>query len=140
MRFALFPFIVAALSVQQAVSFPLDQRASSTSGMYNACIFENVFYWDVQFILVDIFVLQIAATLELLENAFYKLALEKFCESDFIKSGLSTLAYRRFVEIASHENKHVELLTTALGDQAPQACNYSLCVFFFWNGFLGEES
>jgi hypothetical protein len=35
MRFALFSFVVAALSVQQAVSIPLDKRdAASSAGMY----------------------------------------------------------------------------------------------------------
>ena len=44
--------------------------------------------------------------------------------------GFTPLTFKRFVEISQHENKHAELLTTALGDQATQACNYSLYVFF----------
>ena len=47
-RFALFSYVVAALSVQQAVSLPSPfhkRDASSSAGMYNTIrIFQNVFY------------------------------------------------------------------------------------------------
>jgi Ferritin-like domain len=42
------------------------------------------------------------------------------------------------VEIGQHEQTHVALLTAALGAQAPQACNYSLCVFLAWVSRRGE--
>lgn len=89
--------------------------------------------------ILDTEIIQFALTLEHIEVAFYTLALQQlFSQSDFIKAGYTPLVFQRFVEIGQHEQTHVELLTAALGDKAPLACNYSLCVF--GNGVLGEES
>jgi hypothetical protein len=94
----------------------------------------------LEFIL-DTDILQFALTLEHLEVAFYTLALQQlFTQSDFIQAGYTPLIFQRFLEISQHEQEHVALLTAALGNQATQACNYSLCVFLFWNGVLGKES
>jgi len=104
MRLALFSFVVAALSVQQAVSIPFDKRAASTN---------------------DTEILQVALTLEFLEVAFYTRGLQLFSESDFLDADYTPLVFRRFVEILDHEKEHVKILTNALGNQAPNACNYS---------------
>jgi hypothetical protein len=137
MRLRLFSCVVAALSVQQAVSIPFDNRAASNSGTCNICIFQYIFYWNVYFIL-DTSTVQFALTLEHVEVAFYTLGLQLFNESTFISAGYTPIVHRRFVEIFEHEQDHVALLSSLLGEQAPQACNYSLCVFLEWG--LGEET
>ncbi|KAI0658103.1 ferritin-like domain-containing protein [Cubamyces menziesii] len=73
----------------------------------------------------DISVLTFALTLEHLENAFYKQGLAKYSESDFQKDGLPAWVRGRFAQIAQHETEHVKYLTQALGDLAPQPCEYS---------------
>jgi hypothetical protein len=84
----------------------------------------------------DTNILQFALTLEHLEVAYYTLALQQlFNLSDFIQQGYTPLEFQRFMEISEHEQEHVALLTAALGDEATQACNYSLCVYFFGMGF-----
>ena len=75
---------------------------------------------------LDISVLTFALTLEHLENAFYTQGLAKYSESDFQKDGLPAWVRGRFVQIAEHESEHVKYLTQALGDLAPQPCEYSL--------------
>ena len=140
MRFSISSFVVAALSVQQALSIPFGKRAAtSTNGMYHMCIFQNVsFYWNV--LLSDTDILQFALTLEHLEVAYYTLALQQlFTQSDFIQAGYTPLIFQRFVEIGQHEEEHVALITAALGDQATQACNYSLFVFFFGMWFWERD-
>jgi len=105
MRFALFSFVLAALSIQQATSTPFDKRYTPSS---------------------DTNILQFALTLEHIEDAFYSLALQqKFALSDFLSANFTPLVFQRFLEIGQHEHTHVTLLTAALGAQAPQACNYS---------------
>ena len=135
MRTAIFSFLVAALSVQQAVSIPFDKRDASKHGMYidiMMCLPKRRVYGNVYFILLDTEILQFALTLEHVEVAFYTLALQQlFNQLDFIEAGYTPLVFRRFLEIGQHEQTHAALLTAALGDQAPLACNYSLCVFFF---------
>jgi Ferritin-like domain len=66
-----------------------------------------------------------------MELAFYTLGLQQFKELDFIAANFSTEVFLRYEEILLHEQTHVEILTAALGNQATQACNYTLCVFFF---------
>jgi len=73
----------------------------------------------------DTTVLNFALTLEHLENAFYSGALAKFSEKDFRKAGLPSWARGRFVQVAAHEAAHVAFLSSALGDNATQPCNYS---------------
>ncbi|KAJ3990632.1 ferritin-like domain-containing protein, partial [Lentinula boryana] len=73
----------------------------------------------------DTVVLNYALTLEYLESAFYSGALNNFTEDDFINDGLPQWARGRFVQIAAHEQAHVQLLSSALGANATQACNYS---------------
>ncbi|KAH9903209.1 ferritin-like domain-containing protein [Cubamyces lactineus] len=73
----------------------------------------------------DVSVLSFALTLEHLENAFYTQGLAKYSESDFQKDGLPPWARGRFVQIAQHESEHVKYLTEALGDRAPQPCEYN---------------
>ena len=138
MRLALTSFLVAVFSVQLAVSIPFDKywHTESTNGMYNnICILPK--RWNFLFIL-DTSVVQFALTLEHLEVAYYTFGLQKFSESDFINAGYTPLVRRRFEEIFEHEQEHVALLTAALGDQAPQACNYRLCVFLEWGLGRGE--
>lgn len=138
MHIPIFPFVVAALSVQQAASIPFNKRDASTNGMHiNKHIFQNALMFTI--FNLDTHILQFALTLEHIEVAFYTLALQQFSQSAFIEAGYTPLVFQRFVEIGQHEQTHVDLLTAALGDQAPQACNYSLCVFFWERGFRRGE-
>ena len=130
MHIPIFSFVVAALSVQQAASIPFNKRDAPTNGMHiNMYIFQNALMFTI--FNLDTHILQFALTLEHIEVAFYTLALQQFSQSAFIEAGYTPLVFQRFVEIGQHEQTHVDLLTAALGDQAPQACNYSLCVVFF---------
>lgn len=70
-------------------------------------------------------ILQLALTLEHLESTFYSQGLANFTIEDFNNAGLPTWAYGRFEQIAEHEAKHVEFLTSVLGNDAVAACNYS---------------
>ncbi|KZV98149.1 hypothetical protein EXIGLDRAFT_746780 [Exidia glandulosa HHB12029] len=70
----------------------------------------------------DTVILQYALTLEHLEAAFYKEALEKFNASQFASGGEQ---HALFAQIADHEATHVKVLESILGDQATKACNYS---------------
>lgn len=78
--------------------------------------------------MTDTVVLNYALTLEHLENAFYKGALEKFDDKAFASAGFQPWARNRFTEIAAHEEAHVEFLSGALGDAATQPCTYELYV------------
>ncbi|KAJ3739099.1 ferritin-like domain-containing protein [Lentinula detonsa] len=73
----------------------------------------------------DTAILNLALTLEHLENAFYSGALSSFTADDFTNDGLPVWARGRFEQIASHEQAHVQLLSNALGASATQPCNYS---------------
>ncbi|KAJ6497115.1 ferritin-like domain-containing protein [Mycena vitilis] len=73
----------------------------------------------------DTTILNYALTLEHLENAFYSGALANFTDADFVKAGLPASARGRFVQVGEHEKMHVEFLSTALGANATQPCNYS---------------
>ncbi|GLB44988.1 putative ferritin-like domain containing protein [Lyophyllum shimeji] len=72
----------------------------------------------------DATVLNFALTLEHLENAFYKEALEKFDDKAFAEAGLPPWARGRFVQIGEHEEAHVNFLSAALGDKATKPCTY----------------
>ncbi|KAI0696342.1 ferritin-like domain-containing protein [Cytidiella melzeri] len=104
-------FFVASLGLLSASALPhLVERAdsSSTASTVN----------DTQ-------ILQFALTLENLENAFYSMGLQQFNESAFEQAGYAPAIRQRFVQIMQHELTHVQFLQSALGDQAPQPCNYS---------------
>ena len=75
---------------------------------------------------VDTQVLQFALTLEMLENHFYSEGLDKFDAAAFAAAGYPPWVRERFLQIQEHEATHVEFLSAALGDQAPQACVYNL--------------
>ena len=78
---------------------------------------------------LDVQILQFALTLEHLENSFYTEALSKFDNQSFTNASLPEDAYGRFQQISQHEATHVKLLTEtleALGENATQACNYTL--------------
>ncbi|KAJ6620553.1 ferritin-like domain-containing protein [Mycena sp. CBHHK59/15] len=73
----------------------------------------------------DATILNFALTLEHLENAFYAGALAKFDDKAFKKAGLPSWTRGRFAQIAAHEAAHVAFLSSALGANATQPCNYS---------------
>ncbi|KAI0366556.1 hypothetical protein BV20DRAFT_643572 [Pilatotrama ljubarskyi] len=73
----------------------------------------------------DTEILNLALTLEHLENAFYTQGLARFSEQDFENDGLPAWVHGRFVQISGHEAEHVKFLTAALGDKAVQPCEYS---------------
>ncbi|KAI0672131.1 ferritin-like domain-containing protein [Trametes maxima] len=73
----------------------------------------------------DAEILNYALTLEHLENTFYTQGLAKFSAQDFENAGYPPWVRGRFTQIARHEAEHVRFLTSALGDNAVQACEYS---------------
>jgi hypothetical protein len=73
----------------------------------------------------DIQILQYALTLENLEAAYYKQALEKFSAADFSKAGFPDWVRARVSQISQHETSHVKLLSAALGNQSVPACEYA---------------
>jgi len=73
----------------------------------------------------DIQVLQYALTLENLEAAFYKQALDKFSAKDFADAGFPDWVRGRTSQIAQHEASHVKLLSAALGNQTVAPCTYA---------------
>ena len=82
------------------------------------------------FFFVDALVLNYALTLELIETSFYSGALAKFDEAAFANASFPPFVRNRFVQIGEHEMTHAQLLSTVLGSQATQPCNYTLCVCF----------
>ncbi|KAI0752513.1 ferritin-like domain-containing protein [Daedaleopsis nitida] len=73
----------------------------------------------------DADVLQLALTLEHLENAFYASGLAKYSESDFEKAGFPFWVRGRFAQIGQHEADHVTFLSGALGSSATKPCQYN---------------
>ncbi|KAI0697378.1 ferritin-like domain-containing protein [Cytidiella melzeri] len=73
----------------------------------------------------DTVVLNFALTLEHLEAAFYTEGLSKLDAAAFADAGYPIWVRERFEQIHQHELSHVQLLSTALGSAATQACNYS---------------
>lgn len=77
---------------------------------------------------IDLTVLQFALTLEHLENAFYKKALNTMPETAFIEAGFTPEFYSNLKYIAHDEESHVQLLTagiTAAGGQPVAPCEYN---------------
>ncbi|KAF7977010.1 hypothetical protein HWV62_4948 [Athelia sp. TMB] len=71
------------------------------------------------------YVLNLALTLEHLENAFYAGAFAKYDEMAFTDASLPSYARGRFAEIGQHEVAHVAFLCKELGSNAAAACNYT---------------
>lgn len=81
----------------------------------------------VQSVLADAILLRYALTLEHLERAFYRDALNKFSAADFGAIGKEDFVRQRFTEIASHERDHVAFLEaglTAAGAKPVKECTY----------------
>lgn len=78
-------------------------------------------------------ILQYALTLEHLEAAFYKEALEKFNDTSFASGGEERAL---FEQIAGHEATHVTILQSILGDKATKPCTYN----FPYNDVQGFKS
>ncbi|KAH9903224.1 ferritin-like domain-containing protein [Cubamyces lactineus] len=68
--------------------------------------------------------MQFALTLENLENALFSSGLSKYSTSDFVSAGYPSWVRGRFQQIADNEAKHVALLKSELGGDAPAACTY----------------
>ncbi|KAJ7598974.1 ferritin-like domain-containing protein [Mycena floridula] len=72
-------------------------------------------------------ILNFALTLEHIENKFYHDALAKFNQQAFLDAGLPSFARDRFLEVAAHEQAHVDFLTKALkaaGVEPTKPCTY----------------
>lgn len=76
----------------------------------------------------DVDILNLALTLEHLENALYTEGLSRFTQKDFVDAGFPDWSYGRFQQIAAHEAAHVHLLEATLGDKAAKPCTYKLYV------------
>ena len=74
--------------------------------------------------------LQFALTLENLESTFYNQALDRFDEQAFANAGYEPWVRGRFEQIREHQQMHVDVLTQALGSDAPQPCTYNTYVSF----------
>lgn len=75
----------------------------------------------------DLDILQYALTLEHLENVFYKGAVSKFSEQDFVNAGFPALYYQNLLFIVHDEEQHVQLLTSSIeytGATPVAACTY----------------
>lgn len=73
----------------------------------------------------DTQILQYALTLEHLEANFYNQSLSKLSASDFEQAGYNASVRNQIYSIGRDEASHVELLTTALGENAVPACTYN---------------
>ena len=73
----------------------------------------------------DTQILQYALTLEHLEADFYNQSLSKLSSSDFEQAGYNASVRNRIYSIGRDEASHVELLTTAFGENAVPACTYN---------------
>ncbi|KAJ1027800.1 hypothetical protein NDA13_003254 [Ustilago tritici] len=73
----------------------------------------------------DTQILQYALTLEHLEANFYNQSLSKLSASDFEQAGYNASVRNQIYSIGRDEVSHVELLTTALGENAVPACTYN---------------
>jgi len=62
----------------------------------------------------DVRYLNLALTLEYLQEALYQHGLAKYTEDDFKKANLPDWGRQRFSQIASHEQMHVQFLQSAI--------------------------
>ncbi|KAI0313226.1 ferritin-like domain-containing protein [Amylostereum chailletii] len=69
-------------------------------------------------------VVQFMLMLEHVENAFYHTYMDNFDDGAFAAAGLQPWVRGRFVQLLEHEDIHVRLLETALGNDAPVVCEY----------------
>ncbi|GAC73976.1 hypothetical protein PANT_9c00392 [Moesziomyces antarcticus T-34] len=72
----------------------------------------------------DTQILQYALTLEHLEATFYNQSLSKLSSADFEAAGYNASVRNQIYSIGRDEAAHVDLLTTALGENAVPACTY----------------
>ncbi|GLB44987.1 putative ferritin-like domain containing protein [Lyophyllum shimeji] len=72
----------------------------------------------------DVDILNLALTLEHLENAFYQLQLRRFSQRDFRNAGLPEGARQQLIEVGMHEMEHVAFLKNLLGGMAVRPCTY----------------
>ncbi|EED16603.1 conserved hypothetical protein [Talaromyces stipitatus ATCC 10500] len=78
--------------------------------------------------ITDVDILQFALTLEHLENTFYKQALAKFTEVEFIAAGFDENFVKNLNFVAHDEEQHVVFLETAIkqaGATPVAACQYN---------------
>ena len=75
----------------------------------------------------DVRYLNLALTLEYLQEALYQHGLSKYTEDDFKKVNLPDWGRQRFAQIASHEQMHVQFLQSAIsvsGSEHVKPCEY----------------
>ena len=74
--------------------------------------------------------LQFALILEHAGRHYYNQALEMFDKKAFADAGYEPWVRGRFEQIREHQQMHVDVLTQALGSDAPQPCTYNTYVSF----------
>jgi hypothetical protein len=118
-------FVAAAAYTASALAGTVPDVKRADAQISGASIFPSTAATAPDAAHTDVSVLQYATTLEHLENAFYHGALAKFDARAFAAAGFPDWVRGRFEQIAQHEAAHVAFLTKALGDQAPQPCEYT---------------
>ncbi|CDO77761.1 hypothetical protein BN946_scf184993.g24 [Trametes cinnabarina] len=76
-------------------------------------------------VLIDKGLMQLALTIEHLENAFYSGGMARFAADDFERVGYPPWVRARFHQMADIEATHVTVLSNVLGDDAPAPCKYN---------------
>ncbi|WEW57989.1 hypothetical protein PRK78_003456 [Emydomyces testavorans] len=127
MKFALLTTALTALCARNALAIPLTARNTSNVGEAVAVGGGRGGGGGGRPV-TDVDVLQFALTLEHLENVFYKQALSRFSEADFLRAGFDSRFFGQLNFVARDEEAHVVFLQkalTGLGVRPVVACRYN---------------